>query len=159
MQRRVLRSFTGFRSQNSLLAFTLLELLQVMILVAVLMTLVGGTFYYFSTYHLQLTDRLDATSEINQVHRLLQRDAGQYRTFDFENARLVFSTDTDTTAYVFGEPIVRQQGIRLDTFQIRGTTHYTGDGLTVYLASGDIGIRFMLSNHRRLNLDSATDDL
>ncbi len=132
------------RLEPAVPGFTLLELIQVMIMVAILVTLIGGSVFYFSRYHKSLEQELAQQSQFNLLYLLMHQDAQKYRFYELGGSSLSFASKTDTVLYQLGSSVIRQQGVRTDTFSIAMLANPSVAGVSFQAAYGDRTIRFIL---------------
>lgn len=100
-------------------AFTLVELLVVLILSGVLASLVGGIFYYLFVYQQQIDRKPVAVNSMQQLDYLLKKDFDQSEKLFLEGRSLQCINKQDSVNYTFeGSAVIRQQSIVVDTFRI-----------------------------------------
>lgn len=104
-------------------AFTLIELLVVLILTGLLVSLVGGIFYYLFVYQQQIDRKPVAVNTMQQMDYLLKRDFDQSEKLFFDGIKLSCINDLDSISYVFeSDMIIRKQLIMVDTFLVEALT-------------------------------------
>lgn len=100
-------------------AFTLIELLVVLILTGVLVSLVGGIFYYLFVYQQQIDRKPVAVNSMQQLDYLLKKDFDQSERLFYDEGNLACISSQDSVQYAFdGNTIIRMQSIMVDTFEI-----------------------------------------
>ncbi len=104
---------------NKLSAFTVMELLVVLILSGLLMSVVAGVFYNLQTYRTELNGKADPINNRKKVNYLLVSDIEKSAVLKMDGKDLACVSRTDTVFYSFNEEFIsRKQQIELDTFQI-----------------------------------------
>ena len=108
--------------KNRLPGFTLIELMQVLILVALLITVLGGSLLYFTRYHTQVTERITADEDADMLAYALESDAFRFKTFVYTENQVLFTGPSDSVVYTFDlETVTRNVGAKADTFHLSAT--------------------------------------
>ena len=100
-------------------AFTLFELVMVMLLISILVTLLGSIFINTYRFHGQLLGRTQRLAQYQEVRHLLQKDFNRTKYFEVSANTLTFLSEKDSIHYIFGDRIVRHQAARSDTFSTK----------------------------------------
>ncbi|MEM9328439.1 MAG: type II secretion system protein [Bacteroidota bacterium] len=114
-------------------AFTLVELVVVMILMGVLILLLGSTFFGINSYHHRLLQRSTTTATIKEAKATLRRDLSMAKDWEIGQTELVFYRDEDTVTYVFGPSLIRVHSLRSDTLSIQASLLSDSEGATVVM--------------------------
>ncbi len=122
---------------NQLSAFTLFELLLVMILISIIVTILGSAFYNVNSFHKRLRDRVDQVGSFKEVKYAISRDFNRMKFYHVASDKLVFSDGIDTVLYSFGEQTVRQQGVRVDSIMLQSALSFSDSTASVVLLLGE----------------------
>ncbi len=122
---------------SKLSAFTLFELLMVMILISIVVTVLGATLYNVGSFHKRLKDRVEQVGSFKEVKYVIYRDFNRMKFYEASSTELIFTDGIDTVFYSFGEKIVRQQGIRVDSLLVTGGLSLTDSTATIMLLLGE----------------------
>lgn len=123
--------------RSRLPAFTLFELLLVMILISVVVTILGSALYNVNGFHKRLKSRVDQVSTFKEVKYAISRDFNRMKFYQVESNNLVFTDGVDTVLYSFGDKTVRQQGVRTDSMMLQSALSSNDTTTTVTLLLGD----------------------
>jgi len=116
---------------------------QTVILVSILLTILGGTVFYVWRYHTNISQKLSAQNEVAEFKYLLFKDFGRYRDFKFDGTLITFPEDS--IVYQLGNPAIRTQGARTDTFNIASQANWLNEDISMNLQSSKYSSRFVLS--------------
>lgn len=125
------------KRSERLSAFTLIELLLVMILISIIVTILGSTLYNVTGFHKRLKGRVDQVGSFKEVKYAISRDFNRMKFYEVDTDKLIFSDGIDTVFYSFGEKIVRQQGVRIDSIPLQGALSYNDSITSITLLLGE----------------------
>ena len=118
-------------------AFTLFELLLVMILISIIVTILGTTLYNVTGFHKRLKDRVDVVGSFKEFKYAINRDFNRMKYYEISGQKLIFTNGIDTVFYTFGENIVRQQSVRTDSMLVKGTLFFNDSITSIHLLLGE----------------------
>lgn len=111
-----------FRFNDKTSAFTLVELLIVMVLSSIIVVVIYFTYYTVATFHVQLLRKQRVVEDMSTLYFLLKKDADKCRTIK-PNHAMSFSCISEgdwSVDYVFDSLyVLRIQTARVDTFYCR----------------------------------------
>lgn len=130
-------------SQSRVQAFTISELLVVLVVSSILMTAALGIYSNLSRYQLRLKERVSTVTGINRVNFLIQRDLSRFP--DMKLASNTLTVGDGTLAYYFFEDsVVREfQGVS-ETFFVDCLISEVDDQLKLSYELYDQKIQFNL---------------
>lgn len=136
------------KMNDKLKAFTLYELLLVMILISIVVTIIGAALYNVSGFHKRLKDKVDQVGSFKEVQYMIHRDFNRLKFYTATADQLLFTNGMDTVLYAFGDHIVRQQGVRTDSLSLQGalTLSDTTASITFLLGERKTNMRLPLIN-------------
>lgn len=118
-------------------AFTLIELLLVMILISIIVTILGSTLYNVTGFHKRLKSKVDQVGNFKEVKYAISRDFNRMKFYEVNTDKLTFSDGIDTVFYSFGAEIVRQQGVRIDSIPLQSALSYNDSITSITLLLGE----------------------
>lgn len=122
---------------SKLPAFTLFELLLVMILISIIVTILGSTLYNVNGFHKRLKDRVDVVGSFKAFKYAIHRDFNRMKYYEISDQKLIFSDGIDSVFYSFGENIVRQQSVRVDSIPVKGVLFFNDSITSIHLQLGE----------------------
>ena len=125
------------KKSSRLSAFTLFELLLVMILISIVVTILGSALYNVNGFHKRLKDRVDRVATFKEFNYAINRDFNRMKFYEITGDRLIFTDGVDSVFYSFGNKIIRQQSVRIDSIPLEGTLFFNDSITTVRLLVGD----------------------
>jgi len=145
------KSFMTHRFSNKSRAFTLFETIQTLILISILISILGSTFFYLYQYHNNLTKKLSIQGSLDQLEYLLLKDYANDRYMEFTGDRIIFGADS--TTYQLGSQVIRNQGVRVDTFEILGTAEENAGALSVRFIKDDESLGILLKQEKTFEME------
>lgn len=139
-------------------AFTLLELIIVMLLISFLVTVIGAAFLNVYTYHGRLSRKMENSRELSSLRASLERDFNKTKHYEIGGSQLLFTSERDSISYYFGEAIVRIQSIRSDTFPFVGAIFDHDSTASISIVKNNSLIKLKLPD-RSTGLDRYQEDL
>ena len=122
---------------SKLSAFTLFELMLVMILISIIVTILGSALYNVNGFHKRLKDRVDTVGSFKEFKYAINRDFNRMKYYEITEQKLIFTNGVDSVFYSFGENIVRQQSVRVDSIQVEGTLFFNDSITSIRLLLGE----------------------
>ena len=142
------------RFSNKIGAFTLFETIQTLILVSILVTILGSTFFYIYRYHNGLSEKLAKQGSLHQLGYLVLEDYADDRYFEYTGESLFFESDSVT--YLLGSEVIRNQGLRVDTFKVSGSAEEMDGMVSLKFFVGTESLSLLLESEKPFVMEEAS---
>lgn len=132
------------KNKITLPAYTLVELIVVMILITVVVTILASAFFNVHGFHKRLQGRIKEVSTLKELSYLLHRDYNRMKYYHADQSQLIFTNGADTIHYWFDSVVVRQQLVRMDTFSLASAMITSDSTLSITLQLGERSVKMKL---------------